>query len=106
MELQITSYYFNPECPSVFQTTPLVLKVPLNVLCIKVNVFLSAGSPPNSNEGLNRRLLVYQHCIPLCESGDLQTEVAADIIGLLMLEVNTAPLEFIPNRDGTSLVRV
>ncbi|KAF0041286.1 hypothetical protein F2P81_007184 [Scophthalmus maximus] len=48
-----------------------------------------AGSPPGSTEGSNRRLLVYQHCIPLCESGDLQTEVAADIIGLLMLETHT-----------------
>uniref|UniRef100_A0A8P4GGF6 FA complementation group I n=1 Tax=Dicentrarchus labrax TaxID=13489 RepID=A0A8P4GGF6_DICLA len=47
------------------------------------------GSPPCSTEGSNRRLLVYQHCIPLCESGDLQTEVAADIIGLLMLETHT-----------------
>ncbi|XP_035520760.1 Fanconi anemia group I protein isoform X2 [Morone saxatilis] len=47
------------------------------------------GSPPGSTEGSNRRLLVYQHCIPLCESGDLQTEVAADIIGLLMLETHT-----------------
>lgn len=45
------------------------------------------GSPPSSTAGANRRLLLYQHCIPLCESGDLQTEVAADIIGLLMLEV-------------------
>lgn len=51
------------------------------------SVLFSSGSPPNSTEGSNRRLLVYQHCIPLCESGDLQTEVAADIIGLLMLEV-------------------
>ncbi|XP_070764117.1 Fanconi anemia group I protein [Enoplosus armatus] len=49
------------------------------------------GSPPNSTEGSNRRLLVYQHCIPLCESGDLQAEVAADIIGLLMLETHTLP---------------
>ncbi|KAL7401956.1 hypothetical protein ABVT39_007309 [Epinephelus coioides] len=49
------------------------------------------GSPPTSNEGSNRRLLVYEHCIPLCESGDLQTEVAADIIGLLMLETHTLP---------------
>ncbi|XP_041650949.1 Fanconi anemia group I protein [Cheilinus undulatus] len=49
------------------------------------------GSPSNSTEGSNRRLLVYQHCIPLCESGDLQTEVAADIIGLLMLETHTLP---------------
>uniref|UniRef100_A0A4W6EER9 FA complementation group I n=1 Tax=Lates calcarifer TaxID=8187 RepID=A0A4W6EER9_LATCA len=48
-----------------------------------------AGSPPSTTEGSNRRLLVYQHCIPLCESGDLQTEVAADIIGLLMLETRT-----------------
>ncbi|XP_060892580.1 Fanconi anemia group I protein isoform X1 [Labrus mixtus] len=47
------------------------------------------GSPSNSPEGSNRRLLVYQHCIPLCESGDLQAEVAADIIGLLMLETHT-----------------
>ncbi|XP_042266424.1 Fanconi anemia group I protein isoform X2 [Thunnus maccoyii] len=47
------------------------------------------GSPPSSSEGSNRRLLLYQHCIPLCESGDLQTEVAADIIGLLMLETHT-----------------
>ncbi|XP_049430534.1 Fanconi anemia group I protein [Epinephelus fuscoguttatus] len=49
------------------------------------------GSPPTSTEGSNRRLLVYEHCIPLCESGDLQTEVAADIIGLLMLETHTLP---------------
>ncbi|XP_056272645.1 Fanconi anemia group I protein isoform X2 [Pseudoliparis swirei] len=49
------------------------------------------GSPSDSTEGSSRRLLVYQHCIPLCESGDLQTEVAADIIGLLMLETQTLP---------------
>ncbi|KAF7660465.1 hypothetical protein LDENG_00280970 [Lucifuga dentata] len=49
------------------------------------------GSPPTSTEGSQRRLLLYQHCIPLCESGDLQTEVAADIIGLLMLETHTLP---------------
>ncbi|XP_075996849.1 Fanconi anemia group I protein [Genypterus blacodes] len=47
------------------------------------------GSPPSSTEGSGRRLLLYQHCIPLCESGDLQNEVAADIIGLLMLETHT-----------------
>uniref|UniRef100_A0A673BWW0 FA complementation group I n=1 Tax=Sphaeramia orbicularis TaxID=375764 RepID=A0A673BWW0_9TELE len=46
-------------------------------------------SPPTSTEGAKRRLLLYQHCIPLCESGDLQTEVASDIIGLLMLETHT-----------------
>lgn len=51
---------------------------------------LFLGSPPVSSEGANRRLLVYEHLIPLCESGDLQTEVAADIIGLLMLEVSRA----------------
>ncbi|XP_068169582.1 Fanconi anemia group I protein isoform X2 [Antennarius striatus] len=47
------------------------------------------GSPSTSTEGSSRRFLLYQHCIPLCESGDLQTEVAADIIGLLMLETHT-----------------
>uniref|UniRef100_A0A8C7NRF2 FA complementation group I n=1 Tax=Oncorhynchus mykiss TaxID=8022 RepID=A0A8C7NRF2_ONCMY len=44
-----------------------------------------------SHEGASRRLLLYQHCIPLCESGDLQTEVASDIIGLLMLETHNLP---------------
>ncbi|XP_029008598.1 Fanconi anemia group I protein [Betta splendens] len=47
------------------------------------------GSPPSTSDGAKRRLLVYQHCIPLCESGDLQTEVASGIIGLLMLETRT-----------------
>ncbi|KAM9375874.1 Fanconi anemia group I protein [Pholidichthys leucotaenia] len=51
------------------------------------NIF--KGSPPSSTDGSKRRLVVYQHCVPLCESGDLQTEVAADIIGLLMLETHT-----------------
>lgn len=53
-------------------------------------VLFYVGSPCNTTEGSNRRLLVYQHCIPLCESGDLKTEVAADIIGLLMLEVHVS----------------
>ncbi|XP_033823746.1 Fanconi anemia group I protein isoform X2 [Periophthalmus magnuspinnatus] len=56
------------------------------------------GSPPTSNEGSKRRLLLYQHCINLCESRDLQTEVAADIIGLLMLETHLLP--------GPSLVQL
>ncbi|XP_048014628.1 Fanconi anemia group I protein [Megalobrama amblycephala] len=49
------------------------------------------GSPVSVSHGANRRLLVYKHCIPLCESGDLQTEVASDIIGLLMLETHSLP---------------
>ncbi|XP_039521915.1 Fanconi anemia group I protein isoform X3 [Pimephales promelas] len=49
------------------------------------------GSPVSDSHGANRRLLVYKHCIPLCESGDLQTEVASDIIGLLMLETHSLP---------------
>uniref|UniRef100_A0A673WBV8 FA complementation group I n=1 Tax=Salmo trutta TaxID=8032 RepID=A0A673WBV8_SALTR len=49
------------------------------------------GSLPSAPEGASRRLLLYQHCIPLCESGDLQTEVASDIIGLLMLETHNLP---------------
>uniref|UniRef100_A0A8C7VAN9 FA complementation group I n=1 Tax=Oncorhynchus mykiss TaxID=8022 RepID=A0A8C7VAN9_ONCMY len=49
------------------------------------------SSPPSAPEGASRRLLLYQHCIPLCESGDLQTEVASDIIGLLMLETHNLP---------------
>uniref|UniRef100_A0AAR2JD36 FA complementation group I n=1 Tax=Pygocentrus nattereri TaxID=42514 RepID=A0AAR2JD36_PYGNA len=49
------------------------------------------GSLVSSSDGASRRLCVYKHCIPLCESGDLQTEVASDIIGLLMLETHTLP---------------
>ncbi|KAI4888539.1 hypothetical protein NFI96_013036 [Prochilodus magdalenae] len=49
------------------------------------------GSPVSKSDGASRRLCVYKHCIPLCESGDLQTEVASDIIGLLMLETHTLP---------------
>ncbi|CAL1595500.1 unnamed protein product [Knipowitschia caucasica] len=56
------------------------------------------GSPPTSTEGSKRRLLLYQHCITLCESGDLQTEVAADVMGLLMLETHLLP--------GPSLVQL
>uniref|UniRef100_A0A8C5CU79 FA complementation group I n=1 Tax=Gadus morhua TaxID=8049 RepID=A0A8C5CU79_GADMO len=58
------------------------------------------GSPHNDPKGSGRRLLLYQHFIPLCESGDLQSEVAADIIGLLMLEVKA------PNLSGACLAEV
>ncbi|XP_030646039.1 Fanconi anemia group I protein [Chanos chanos] len=49
------------------------------------------GSPVAVSEGLDRRLLVYKHCIPLCESGDLQAKVASDVIGLLMFETHSLP---------------
>lgn len=72
------------------QLKTLITQGALN--CKKIGTMMKGifmGSPTNSSEGSNRRLLVYQHCIPLCESGDLQAEVAADIIGLLMLETHT-----------------
>ncbi|XP_012688024.2 Fanconi anemia group I protein [Clupea harengus] len=49
------------------------------------------GSPPSLPNGVSRRALLYQHCISLCDSGDLQTEVASDIMGLLMLETHSLP---------------
>lgn len=49
----------------------------------------------SSSDGASRRLCVYKHCIPLCESGDLQTEVASDIIGLLMLEVKKKKIHLV-----------
>ncbi|XP_061077487.1 Fanconi anemia group I protein [Conger conger] len=49
------------------------------------------GSPPARPEGVACRVLLYKHCIPLCESGDLQPEVASDIIGLLMMETHALP---------------
>ncbi|XP_076122446.1 Fanconi anemia group I protein [Alosa pseudoharengus] len=49
------------------------------------------GSPPSVADGVSRRALLYQHCISLCDSGDLQTEVASDIMGLLMLETHSLP---------------
>lgn len=55
-------------------------------------VFVVTGSPCSQSEGVRRRLLLYKHCIQLCESGDLQLEVVSDIIGLLMLEVQHVSL--------------
>ncbi|XP_053320955.1 Fanconi anemia group I protein [Spea bombifrons] len=49
------------------------------------------GSPCSQDPGLHRRLVVYRHCIQLVESGDLQQEVASEIVGLLMLEVHQLP---------------
>ncbi|KAL2094144.1 hypothetical protein ACEWY4_011456 [Coilia grayii] len=49
------------------------------------------GSPPSLPDGVSRRVLLYQHCLSLCDSGDLQAEVASDIMGLLMLETHNLP---------------
>ncbi|XP_074174446.1 Fanconi anemia group I protein isoform X2 [Rhinolophus sinicus] len=49
------------------------------------------GSPCSENAGALRRLKTYICCIQLVESGDLQKEVASEIIGLLMLEAHNFP---------------
>ncbi|XP_072255232.1 Fanconi anemia group I protein [Pyxicephalus adspersus] len=49
------------------------------------------GSPCTEDVSVRRRLAVYKHCIELVESGDLQREVASEIVGLLMLEVHHLP---------------
>ncbi|XP_069840753.1 Fanconi anemia group I protein isoform X2 [Dendropsophus ebraccatus] len=49
------------------------------------------GSPCSEDASVSRRVAVYKHCIELVESGDLQREVAAEIVGLLMLEVHQLP---------------
>ncbi|XP_069767300.1 Fanconi anemia group I protein isoform X2 [Narcine bancroftii] len=49
------------------------------------------GSPCSKNEGVCRRLFVYKHCMQLVESGDLQSDIATDLIGLLMLEAHQLP---------------
>ncbi|XP_075714290.1 Fanconi anemia group I protein isoform X2 [Rhinoderma darwinii] len=49
------------------------------------------GSPCSEEAAVRRRVAVYKHCIELVESGDLQREVAAEIVGLLMLEVHQLP---------------
>ncbi|XP_061773524.1 Fanconi anemia group I protein isoform X2 [Nerophis ophidion] len=69
--------------------TTLITKSALKGQIVGVIKAIFKGSPPTSNEGSERRLLLYQHCIPLCESGDVNSEVAADVIGLLMLETHT-----------------
>lgn len=59
-----------------------------------VGAFLRAifkGSPCSDEDGALRRLKIYCCCIQLVESGDLQQEVASEIIGLLMLEVHHFP---------------
>ncbi|KAM5291420.1 Fanconi anemia group I protein isoform 2-T2 [Glossophaga mutica] len=52
---------------------------------------LFRGSPCSEEAGAHRRLKIYICCIQLVESGDLQKEVASEIIGLLMLEAHTFP---------------
>ncbi|KAM6426593.1 Fanconi anemia group I protein [Liasis olivaceus] len=49
------------------------------------------GSPCSQEKGVARRLSIYKHCIQLVESGDLQVEVASEIIRLLMLEAHKLP---------------
>ncbi|KAJ8249453.1 hypothetical protein GJAV_G00235090 [Gymnothorax javanicus] len=49
------------------------------------------GSPTSRAEGVACRVHIYKHCIPLCESRDLQPEVASEIIGLLMMETHALP---------------
>ncbi|XP_063781858.1 Fanconi anemia group I protein isoform X2 [Pseudophryne corroboree] len=49
------------------------------------------GSPCAEDVAIRRRVVAYKHCIELVESGDLQREVAAEIVGLLMLEVHQLP---------------
>ncbi|KAL1774297.1 Fanconi anemia group I protein [Sigmodon hispidus] len=59
-----------------------------------VGAFLRAifkGSPCSEEDGALRRSKIYSCCIQLVESGDLQQEVASEIIGLLMLEVHHFP---------------
>ncbi|XP_045152448.1 Fanconi anemia group I protein isoform X2 [Echinops telfairi] len=49
------------------------------------------GSPCSEEAGTRRRHKIYTFCIQLVESGDLQKEVASEIIGLLMLEAHSFP---------------
>ncbi|NWY04297.1 FANCI protein, partial [Nothoprocta ornata] len=49
------------------------------------------GSPCSQESGVCRRLMVYKHCVPLVESGDLHLAKASEIIGLLMLEARQLP---------------
>ncbi|XP_043410632.1 LOW QUALITY PROTEIN: Fanconi anemia group I protein [Prionailurus bengalensis] len=49
------------------------------------------GSPCSEEAGALRRLKIYIRSIHLVESGDLQKEVASEILGLLMVEVHNFP---------------
>ncbi|XP_025775544.1 Fanconi anemia group I protein isoform X2 [Puma concolor] len=49
------------------------------------------GSPCSEEAGALRRLKIYIRSIQLVESGDLQKEVASEILGLLMVEVHNFP---------------
>ncbi|XP_036211599.1 Fanconi anemia group I protein isoform X1 [Myotis myotis] len=49
------------------------------------------GSPCSEEAGALRRRKLYTCCTQLVESGDLQKEIASEIIGLLMLEVHCFP---------------
>lgn len=55
------------------------------------------GSPCSEEDGALRRSKVYSCCIQLVESGELQQEVASEIIGLLMLEVRRKGRRSVPD---------
>ncbi|XP_076792354.1 Fanconi anemia group I protein isoform X2 [Arvicanthis niloticus] len=59
-----------------------------------VGTFLRAilkGSPCSEEDGALRRYKIYSCCIQLVESGDLQQDVASEIVGSLMLEAHHFP---------------
>ncbi|XP_048585448.1 Fanconi anemia group I protein isoform X2 [Nematostella vectensis] len=49
------------------------------------------GSPVSSTDGFKRTLLFYKHCISLLNDGDVPNKTAAEIIGFLMMELDTLP---------------
>ncbi|XP_013422004.1 Fanconi anemia group I protein-like [Lingula anatina] len=49
------------------------------------------GSPCISTDNVQRRLLVYKVCIGLLQGNEIQSKVAAELVGLLMLEVDNFP---------------
>uniref|UniRef100_A0A8C2P7M8 FA complementation group I n=1 Tax=Capra hircus TaxID=9925 RepID=A0A8C2P7M8_CAPHI len=71
----------------------IILLFFLSFMSAFIFIFFSLGlSLPCSEEaGALKRLKIYSCCIQLLESGDLQKEVASEIIGLLMLEVHRFP---------------
>ncbi|EDO31710.1 predicted protein, partial [Nematostella vectensis] len=52
---------------------------------------VNKGSPVSSTDGFKRTLLFYKHCISLLNDGDVPNKTATEIIGFLMMELDTLP---------------
>lgn len=56
-------------------------------LWVKKQFFIFLGSPCENATSIGRRCAVYKQCISALQRNDLNSKMASELVGLLMLEV-------------------